>query len=112
MIMKPQPNDEARPFSTDLLKLYQEFMQAPSKEVRDSLAKRIAATFASERDSSDCSASEDYHEFFENYEMALLNYEQQSNKLSRLAVHLIGAYLTQNDTEVESLIPAAATASN
>jgi hypothetical protein len=110
MIMKPQP-DESPPFSIELLELYQAFTHATSSEERQDLARRIAATFASERDSTDVGASEEYHEFFESFESAVLKYEQQSSKLARLAVHLIGAYLTQHETQVEDLIPAV-TASN
>jgi hypothetical protein len=110
MIMKPQP-DEDLPFSIELLELYQAFNNAPNAAARNDLAKRIAVTFAAERDSTDVSASEEYHEFFEDFEAAVLKYEQQSSKLARLAVNLISSYLAQNDTQVEDLIPAV-TASN
>ncbi len=105
MIMsKPQPED--LPFSIELLELYQEFQQTPSREVRNEIAKQMAAAFASERDSTDGSASEEYHEFFESYEKAALKYDQQATRLSRLALNLISGYLTQNEITVEELIPA------
>jgi hypothetical protein len=111
MIMKPQP-DEDFPFSTQLLELYQAFTHAPNAEARIDLAKRIAVTFAAERDATDISASEEYHEFFENFEAAVLKYEQQSSKLARLAVNLIGSYLAQHDAQVEDFIPTVSSNSN
>lgn len=94
---------EEPPFSVELLELYQEFQQAPSKEARREIAKKMAALFASERDDTDTDGSEEYHEFFESYEQASLKYDQESQKLSRLAVHMISHYLAQNETTIEEL---------
>lgn len=99
--MNPAP--EELPFSIELLELYQAFQHAPTKQAREEIAKRIAALFVSERDNTDTDASEEYHEFFEAYEAAALKYEQQAQKLSRLAVNLISSYLTQHETTVEDL---------
>lgn len=110
IMMKPQLED--LPFSIVLLELYQEFQQAPSQEIRNEIAKQIAATFASERDNTDSDASEEYHEFFESYEKAALRYDQQASRLSRLALNLISGYLTQHETTVEELMPAVSPISN
>lgn len=103
--MKP----EDLPFSIELLDLYQAFQQAPTREARKEIAKQIAATFASERDDTDIEASEEYHEFFERYEQSVMKYDQQAQKLSRLAVNLISSYLTQHETTVEELAVVWAT---
>jgi hypothetical protein len=109
MMMKPP---EEIPFSIELLELYQAFLQAPTREARTDLTRQIASIFASERDSTDASASEEYHEFFESYEKAALKFEQQSDRMTRLAVNLISNYLTRNETTVEELIPSISSTPN
>ncbi len=108
--MKPEPED--LPFSIDLLELYQAFQEAPNREARADLTRQIAATFAQERDTTDGTATEEYHEFFENYERSALSFEQQSDKLSRLAINLISSYLSQHETTVEDLLPSLSPVTN
>jgi hypothetical protein len=110
MIMKSQPDIQEPPFSIELLELFRAFVQATSRDMKIDLAKRIAATFASERDHLDVSASEEYHEFFESYEQALLKYEQQSSRLARLAINLVASHLAQKDVEIDDLLPTVSPA--
>jgi len=80
------------PFSPHLLELYQEFRSAP-KDQKGELARQIAEAFASERDVYEYQASEQYHEFFETFEQARQKYDQQSQRLTRVAATLIEEYL-------------------
>lgn len=104
MIMPPADPSSNTPFSTALLELFQAFNQARTIDERRDLSKQIAAMYASERDITDWEASEEYHEFFEAYERAALAYEQQADKLSRLAINMIGQYLQQNKTDIDTLL--------
>lgn len=112
MIMKPSTEAVEMPFSPQLLELYQAFQAATSQQERLDLSQQIAATFASDRDAVDWSASEDYHEFFEAYERAVLKYEQQTTRLSRLALNLVDRFLTTHETDVETLLTPSAVAAN
>lgn len=96
-------SDEDVPFSDNLLRLYSEFVDTKSRERREELSLEIAALFAAERDATDISGSEEYHEFFEAYEQAQLDFKIKSLKLARVAVQLITTYLDQHETTVDTI---------
>lgn len=94
--------DMDRPFSPRLIELYRQFQDAP-KDQRLKLAREIAETFASERDCLDHSGSEDYHEFFEDFETARLAFDQQSQKLTRITLQLVEHYMEHHPEAVQDV---------
>jgi hypothetical protein len=110
IIMKTDAEDI--PFSSEILELYQAFTQATDRETKTAISLQMASVFAADHDNLDPSATEEYHEFFEAFEKAILAYEHQAHKLARLAVNLVSSYLANNETTVDEMIPTVTSASN
>lgn len=92
---------EDLPFSKRLLDMHREFSGA-TRERKLELAQELAALFASEHDATDYSATDDYHQYFEEYFQAKLRYEQESLRLARLAANLISVLLEKSADEDEA----------
>lgn len=91
------------PFSQTVVKLYQDFVNSSSQEERVRLASQIAEAYAAEHDRTDPSASEDYHQYFEEYEEARAKLDQAGLKLARLAVHVIGEFLSHHRVDIDTV---------
>ena len=89
------------PFSPEVMDQYLSFTHAATAEKRTVAAMQLAESFYDNHDLTDMNASEGYHDFFEKYEQARLDYQQASLKLSRLAVRIIEEYHKQHDFPVD-----------
>jgi len=100
------------PFSHRLLKLYQQFSEAETKEARLALIQEISAQFVAEHDITDININDDYHEYFEEYAAAKLSFEQAQTKLARVAVHVLDEYVTSNEINIDTMTAANTTTTN
>ena len=95
------------PFSQETLALYRRVQQVCCPNHKKQLLMDLAAQFAKEHDSSDETASDDYHVYFEEYEKARLAYKQAALRVGRLAVGCIDTFLESNpSTTVEEIAVA------
>lgn len=77
------------PFSQTTLDLFRQVQNAKTKEDRKRLIMELGEQFASEYDPSDESATDDYHNYFDEFVQAKLVYDQARMRVGRLAAHLI-----------------------
>lgn len=95
-----QGESEGLPFSREVLVLFQKLQRATSKEERRQLMLELSERFASEYDSADATATDDYHVYFEALAQAKLAHEQAAMKVGRLATEVIKTYLASTSSEV------------
>lgn len=113
--MKDQSDPEATqelPFSHETLTLFQRVQRATSREERTKLMVELAARFAEEHDSSDSTATDDYHVYFEEYAKAKLALEQASLRIGRLATECIKQYVSASETTIEEMTAEASRSLN
>ncbi len=99
--MKPQ--DPAAAFSPELMDLYRRLQNA-RKEERAALQHDLAKVFAAEHDLTDANLGDDYHLYFEDYAKARADFERESLRVSRLAIHVLREYLDENDVDADTQV--------
>ena len=93
----PKKVPEPPPFSDAVMQLYRQVREATTKDERMNAILALASRFAQEHDPSDHECSDDYHDYFEQYEKARIEFRQKGMQLGRLAVHLISEYTEHNE---------------
>jgi hypothetical protein len=94
---KKVPEPEPSPFSDAVMQLYRQVREATTKDERMNAILALASRFAQEHDPGDHECSDDYHDYFESYEKARVEFRQKGMQLGRLAVHLISEFTESHE---------------
>lgn len=90
------------PFSSELLRLYNQFQTAPSKEARIDVLVQFATQFSAEHDITDPCANENFHSIVEDFDNARAAYIQAALRLGRFGVEFVQQVLDEEgDDAVE-----------
>jgi len=98
-----QKIDEDLPWTEGTLALVHKIQQAKTKEERGNLMVALANRIATENDSTDETATDDYHDVIDDFCQARLRYQQSALRVARLTVDLVQRYADAKDTTVEKV---------
>jgi hypothetical protein len=74
------------PYSKVVLKLCKQISITTSVEDRAQLMLQLASKFHMDNDPTDAHLTDQYHEYFDDYERARLEFQQTALRLARLAI--------------------------
>lgn len=93
--------EEVAPFSRAVLMLVRQVQRAKTREERIEAMMALAAQFADDHDETDETATDDYHEYIDEYLRVRLQFQQTAMRLARLAVDLVQTYAKQQNITLE-----------
>lgn len=93
----------APPYSKAVLRLCQRIKDCKSREERTQLMVQLAKRFHQEHDATDTILNDQYHDFFEEYERAQLQFQQAALRLARLALSEVDETFDANDLTIDEV---------
>jgi hypothetical protein len=102
-IKGPPPLLNAPSYSNAVLHLCQRIKDAKTPGERAELMLQLANRFYKEHDPTDAKLNDDYHEFFEDYEQARMNFQQAALRLARLAMSEVDEAFETSDVSLDDV---------
>lgn len=91
------------PFPDRVLSIYRQLSETTDPNERYMLSRELAEIFAEDHDPTDPELTDGYHQYFEEFDQAKLEYDQAALKVARLAFQVIEQYLVHKGLTTEDL---------
>ena len=91
------------PFPPRLVSLFRQLTDSTDASERYLLSREMAEVFAETHDPTDHGLTDDYHQYFEEFDKAKLAYDQAALKVARVATQVIEQYMVTKGVGPEDL---------